>query len=152
MILNKNHQPFEAGQSLFEIVVAVGIVGLIIAAIVGLATTSIRNTTFSRDNSLATRYSQEAVEWLRSQRDTDWVAFHAAAQTSAIYCLDFLSFAKARACNAGEVVTDTVLMREVTFPQVLPASISATVTTFWTDAQGAHQVETSTVFTDWRSR
>lgn len=63
------------GQSLFELVVAIGIVGLVLVAIVSVATISVRNTTFSKEQSLASRYTQQAMEWLRGQRDTDWDDF-----------------------------------------------------------------------------
>jgi len=143
---------FDLGQSLFEVVIAVGIIGLIITAVVILATSSIRNTTYSRNKSLATRYSQEAVEWLRGQRDTNWLNFHNYAITSAVYCFDALNWTKARACNAGEVISDTILQRQATFSNITGTSITTTVAVFWSDSQGLHQVSTSTVFTDWRAK
>jgi type II secretory pathway pseudopilin PulG len=142
------------GQSLFEVVVAVGVFALVIAAIVGLSTSSIRNTTFSRNNALATRYSQEAVEWLRTERDTDWVAFHDRIAASP-YCLSDLSWVNTGGCdslNELDAVAYTIFFREVDLSEDTPTSITATVTTSWTDSQGTHQVETSTVFTDWRVR
>jgi type II secretory pathway pseudopilin PulG len=146
----------EGGQSLFEVVVAVGVFALITAAIVGLATSSIRNTTFSKNNALATRYSQEAVEWLRTQRDTDWLAFRAhASATPPRYCLGDLSWINIDSCdplNENEAIPETVLFREVSFSNVPETVVTATVKTFWTDSQGTHQVEVSTVFTDWRTQ
>ena len=143
----------EGGQSLFEVVVAVGVFALVIAAIVGLSTSSIRNTTFSRNNSLATRYSQEAVEWLRTQRDTDWVSFHAKAiSVPPTYCLKELSWADIGDCGALDAIPETSLFRQVDFSDVTATSVTATITTYWTDSQGLHQVEVSTEFTDWRSR
>jgi Tfp pilus assembly protein PilV len=142
------------GQSLFEVVVAVGVFALIIAAIVGLATSSIRNSTFSRNNSLATQYSQQAVEWLRTERDTDWVAFYNHASTP-FYCLDSLSWVNTGTCdtlNELDAIPDTLLFREVSLTRDTATSVTAEVTTSWTDSQGTHQVETSTVFTDWRAR
>jgi type II secretory pathway pseudopilin PulG len=144
-----------SGQSLFEVVVAVGIIAVLIAAIAGLATSSIRNTTFSKNNSLATRYTQEASEWLRSQRDTDWVAFHASAQASAIYCLTTLSLANPGVCDLNDTldaIAQTIIFREVSFSNIAADSVAATVTATWRDSQGLHQVETSTVLTDWRSQ
>jgi len=146
-------QSLESGQSLFEVVVAVGVFALIIAAIVGLATSSIRNTTFSRNNALATRYSQEAVEWLRTQRDTDWESFHTnASAVPPTYCLKDLSWADIDDCDPQDAIAETTLFRQVDFSDVTDTSVTATITTSWTDSQGTHQVEISTEFTDWRSR
>ena len=61
------------GQSLFEVVFAVAIAAMILVGIVSLATTSTRNSIFSRNNSQATKYAQEVVEWLREERDKDWI-------------------------------------------------------------------------------
>jgi len=140
------------GQSLFEVVIAIGVVGIIIVGIVALASTSIRNSAFSRNNSLATRYSQEAIEWLRGRRDTDWVTFHNNAVSSAIYCFDSLAWSNLGACSQSETITGTILRRQVAFTNIQPAQITAEILVIWQDSQGTHQVSTSTVFTDWRSR
>ena len=139
------------GQSLFEVVIAIGVIGIIIAGAVSLATTSIRNSTFARNKSLATRYSQEAIEWLRGQRDNNWVSFHTYT-LSPTYCLDSLNWTKARVCNSGEVISGTILTRQVTFSNISNTSATAMVTVVWSDSQGNHQVSTSTVYTDWRSK
>ncbi|OGM04480.1 hypothetical protein A2129_01745 [Candidatus Woesebacteria bacterium GWC1_42_13] len=141
------------GQSLFEVVIAVGVMGIVISAVVALAATSIRNSTFSRNNSLATRYAQEAIEWMRGERDASWVTFYNYSIVAGnMYCLDTLSWAKARPCNAGEYLSATILTRRVIFSVISPTDVEAEVTVLWTDSQGTHQVATSTVYTDWRSR
>ena len=141
------------GQSLFEVVIAVGVIGIIIAGVVSLAASSIRNSTFTRNNSLATRYAQEAIEWMRGERDADWVIFRSYAEVAGnMYCLDTLSWADARSCNSGEYISGTILTRKVIFSSITPTAVSADVSVLWTDSQGTHQVATSTIFTDWRSR
>ena len=66
---------FSSGQSLFEVVVALAISTLVIIAVVSLAALSIRNTDFSKNKTLASKYAQDATEWLRGQRDADFDAF-----------------------------------------------------------------------------
>ena len=150
----KNSKHGEMGQSLFEVVVAIGVIAIVIVGIVSVATSTIRNTSFTRNKALATRYTQEAIEWLRGQRDTNWVTFHTNADTPPrIYCLDTLSWTNSGVCGASETIGgDTILLRQVAFSNIVPAEITANVTVSWTDSQGTHQVTTSTVFTDWRSR
>ena len=63
---------FKAGQSFFEVVFAIGITALILVAVVSLATKSLANSDFSKNNALALRHVQEASEWVRQQRDLDW--------------------------------------------------------------------------------
>jgi len=139
------------GQSIFEVVIAIGVIGIIISGVVALATTSIRNSTFTRNKSLAARYAQEAVEWMRGERDAGWVTFHTYAGT-ATYCLDTLAWGNTGACSSTETISGTILSREITFSGVLPTQVNAAVRVSWTDSQGVHQVTTSTVLTDWKSR
>lgn len=146
------------GQSLFEVVLALAISVLIIVALVALAASAIRNTTFSKNKTLATRYSQEATEWLRGERDADWTVFYTRA-ANPLYCLKSLSWAEATigACTAGQEIDSTPFKREVGFDRTvvvvggLPKNVVETeIKVYWQDAQGIHEVKSVTNFTDWR--
>lgn len=142
----------EKGQSLFEVVLALGVITAITVGIVSLAASSIRNAGFSKNKTLAGRYVQEATEWLRSERDADFTAFEAHTLTS-IWCLSGLNWTKVGACGSANI-PDTPLFREVTF-STLPSEniiIRANVRVYWTDGQGDHEVSSITSFTDWRQR
>jgi len=141
------------GQSLFEVVLALGLATLIIVAIVSLATSSIRNTSFSRDKTIATRHAQEATEWLRGQRDEDWDIF----STNVVFCptpphvqcFDELIWGD---CGSSTELIDNRFTREFSFPSVAADSISAEIKVSWSDSQGLHEVRSSTILTDWRSQ
>lgn len=141
------------GQSLFEVVISLAVITLIIVSLVILATNSIRNTSFSKNKTLSTRYVQELDEWLRSERDVDWDIFATRALT-ARYCLQTLSWDTAiiDGCGDTEVVADTVLHRELFFTIVDPANIEIQVVVYWTDANGTHEVRSITNLTDWRTQ
>jgi hypothetical protein len=145
----------QSGQSLFEIVLALAITTLIIVAIVALTATSIRNTTFSKNKTLASRYSQEATEWLRGERDTDFDAFKTRALNSTLYCLPSLSWSPEiiGACGSGQEIANTPFRREISFSTTSVACgdlIEAGVKVYWTDSQGIHEVRSVTCFSDWR--
>jgi len=144
---------FSKGQSLFEVVIALAVVTVIIVALVILSTSSIRNSSFSRNRSLATRHSQELAEWLRGERDADWDIFLSRALTFR-YCLNELSWNSAviGTCSQGDTITGTSLQREVVFNIVDPANIEVEVAVYWKDANGNHEVRTITNFTDWRTQ
>jgi Tfp pilus assembly protein PilV len=146
---------FLHGQSLFEVVLALGLATLIIVAIVSLATNSIRNTSFSRDKTLSTRYAQEATEWLRGQRDEDWDTFSAnvifCPAPPYTQCLDTLSWGDCGACASDELIDDR-FKREVSFADITADSVSMEVTVYWSDSQGLHEVRNGTTLTDWRSQ
>lgn len=145
----------EAGQSLFELVVAIAISALIIVAIVSLTTNSIQNSNFSKNKALAATYAQQATEWLRGQRDSDINTFVTASQTSA-WCLQNLAFtipAANPAANCTDKITGTPFSRWVTFPPDLQAGvIEADIVVSWTDSQGIHEVINATNFADIRQK
>lgn len=62
----------EAGQSIIEAVVAVSVVVLIIITLVSAVTVSVKNATFAKNKSLATKYVNQGLEAVRSIRDSNW--------------------------------------------------------------------------------
>lgn len=157
------------GQSLFEVVVAIAISALIITAIVALVTNSIRNSTYSKNESLATDSAQQLLEWLRGQRDLDVTTFLSKIDSSvsggsSTYCFINLDWSKPTfgtkpICKTGtDEIPGTIFLREATFSQV-PLSqtnnktvFNAEVVVSWTDSQGDHKVVDSTNYSDWRQR
>lgn len=143
------------GQSLFEVVVAIGVAALVLVAAVSLSTTSLRNTDFSKNNALATKYAQEGSEYIRQQRDTDWTSF--------------VSNWTGGAKNLGNNFTtstsaiDSVFSRQVSktvcsFYNGTTTSASACsssnivdvyVTVTWTDGSGSHDVNDVTTLSRW---
>lgn len=152
----------EGGQSMFEVVVAIAISALIIVTIVSLVSNSIRNAVFSRNNSQAASYGQEATEWLRTERDNDIATFitkvSAEAPATTTYCLAELSWpAQPSSFCDSTFITGTEFSRKAVFsvrfdPVSGKTVIEADIGVSWTDAQGLHQVTNATSFTDWRQR
>ena len=148
----------QKGQSLFEVVLALAIATIIVVAMVALAASAVRNTNFSKNKTLATRYSQEATEWLRGERDSNFDTFFARA-ANPLYCLKSLSWADASIgnCTSGQEILGTLFKREVGFGRTtvlvggVPKNmVEAEIKVYWQDAQGIHEVKSVTNFTDWR--
>lgn len=149
------------GQSLFEVIVAVGMVAIILMGIVSLAASSVRNSSFSRNNTLATKYAQEEIEWLREQRDTSWTDFLDSINTGS--CSG--SFSWGSGCQI-----DNLFVRNATFvcsyfDVIIPATspvacdslsspmaniVDITVSVSWQDAQGEHAVTLTNRLTNWQ--
>jgi len=144
------------GQSLFEVVVALAIVTLIVVAIITLAASSIKNSSFARNKETAARYSQEATEWLRGQRDNDWAIFasHAVVSPGLTWCLSSLVWPGTTGpCSESSYIGDTFFTREVvvSYPDPLNLNnVQVDVATYWTDSSGDHEVKTSTFFANWK--
>ena len=150
----------QKGQSLFELIMAIGLVGIILLVLVQLATISVRNATSSQNEAEAARLGQEAVEWFRLQRDSiGWDQF--VAKTTAIpkICLMGTSWAQAKPleCSANDQLSQ-IFQRDVEFmgtdtnsdPEGKIDRIEVIIRVKWRDGQGTHTVINSTYFTDWR--
>jgi|WetSurSiteA1Bulk_404760.scaffolds.fasta_scaffold00731_2 Tfp pilus assembly protein PilV len=145
------------GQSLFEVVVAISVITLIIVAMIILTTTSIRNNSYSRNKTVASRYSQEAIEWLRGQRDASWPTFY--GKTSTIpryYCFKVSpltpTWPSAGLCGDSDYInSNTIFKRQLTLTRdpLNGDFIIADVAVSWTDGQGEHKAESVTYFSDW---
>jgi len=150
---------YDSGQSLFEILFAILIISLIITAVVGLATVSIRNSVYAKNKTLATKYAQEAVEWCRLVRDKSnklW-AHGGRSGEPKIYCLQELTNVDAwnpgrpKPCGeqASPYITGTTFIRELSLLRIEEDShklINVKVTVQWNDAQGNHEVRVVTDF------
>ena len=164
----EKQQNFEAGQSLFELVVAVAVSALIISALVSLATLSIGNSIFSKNKALAANYAQEATEWLRGQRDNNADTFFAAAVANTNnqgygYCLTSLTSLVslklvpniATSANCSPLTENSTFTRYVILTssnQSGKTVVEADVVVSWSDARGFHEITSATNFTDWRER
>ena len=105
---------FQRGQTLVEIVVAIGVVLLLVTGLVAGATVTIKSAQYGRSKTLAVRYSQEALEKARSLRDTGWETFVAYGSPAGLtWCLDKAgSWTQASACSAN---IDNIYTRSVVF-------------------------------------
>jgi hypothetical protein len=145
---------YNEGQSLFEVVLALALSTLIIVALVSLVSNSIRNSTYSRNKTYATRHTQEATEWLRGERDGDWDVFSTnllfCPTPPHVQCLDTLAWGNCGTCGETEFVNN-IFKREISFSDIETDSVTIEVTTYWTDSQGIHEVRSNTILTDWRT-
>lgn len=121
-----------SGQTLIEVVVALGISVTIISAVVAVVLSALRGAEVSRTQNQATLLAQEGIEVVRQIRDTDYSGFQA---KNGIYCLDKNSSTLRSGCSLTTPNVDT-FVRSVSIQQVSTcasgtASISAMVA--WTD-------------------
>lgn len=72
------------GQTLIEVLVALGIITIVVTAISAVVVTSQGSSNFSKDQNLATQYAQEGLDITRKIRDSDFMAFKNYAN---YYCL-----------------------------------------------------------------
>lgn len=117
----------QRGQTLFEVTIAVAVAVMVIISIVAAATVSVRNANFARSQAEATRFAQEALEWIRSQRDTstwedflDTVEFdmYGPAVNEIWYCLPTLSWGSNTPVPDPSFCTDSADKIQNTFQRI----------------------------------
>lgn len=144
-MLNKKN----SGQTIVELLVALGIATVVIVALVGASVGSLSNANFAKTQGEATRVSREAMEWLRGQRDQDWNSF--ASRSGNTWCLQTLGFPlRAGACSASQVIPGTILIREATLTSTADNTLEALVLVYWADSRGRHEVRLNSRLTRWR--
>lgn len=140
------------GQSLFEVVVAIALISIVMITLVSLASLSIRASVLSRNQTEAGSFTQQASEWLRSEKDADWTTFNNHAKTTN-WCLDSLYWSNSGTCSSTEIISGTIFKRSLKFTRSVVGSnitITADISTSWKDSQGTHSVITSDIFTNWQ--
>ena len=63
------------GQSLVEVVVAVGAMSILLVSLLSLVSLSLRNSQLAKDRAQAVSLAQEGVELMRAFRDYNWSGF-----------------------------------------------------------------------------
>lgn len=145
----------DAGLSIYEVVLSIGIVTVVLVALVGLVVIIQRNTTLAKNRSEALRLNQEANEWLRDRRNQDWTGFYNYAGT-AVWCLDNLTLnSNSGACGTNEYVPNYApFRRQVRFTRTDLGGgrfqVRADIDILWVDSQGNHTISAPTYFTNWQ--
>lgn len=142
------------GQSIIEIIIALAMMVLVLLALVWISIVAVRNANFSKNQALASQYSQELLEWLRSERDDDWTAFVSragAAGAPTSYCFQNLSWPGSGACSSGQTV-GAIFLRQGSLEQVVAGRVQVVITTTWQDASGPHQSALTSYLTNWKNQ
>lgn len=139
---------YQRGQSLVEVVVAVGVVILLVTGLIVGTTTSLKGSEFSTYKSRALKYTQEAMEVIRNMRDQSWASL---AAKSGVWCLDktgIWSQAQGATCSVN---IDGFFTRSVTFTwDGVNNRMKVDVEVTWEDSGGTHTSTLTTYFTQWR--
>lgn len=107
------------GQTLLEVVIALSAILITLAAISVVITTSVANSTFIKNQGLASKYAQQGMEYIRYLRNNDYLTYKSYVpginQPFVTYCLNGSNvFGSESSCN-GVINLGGVFIRTVTF-------------------------------------
>lgn len=132
------------GQSLLEVLIALAVAVIVVLALVRAVTVAIRNASFARSQASATKYAQEGMEWIRSQRDERWTNLLNQANDST-YCLNTLSWASG-GCSFS---LGGKFKREATVKPPVGDKIEVEVKVSWQETDRTHKSQLYSYFTKW---
>jgi len=132
----------QSGQSLIEVLTALAVVLLVIVALIRATTSSMKGSDFAKTQSSATSYGQEAIEWIRAERDKDWNNL-----SPNTYCLNSLSWSGGSCTTYG---LDGKFKRESILSDGGGGKIKVEVKVSWQDSSGEHQSVLTTYLSNWR--
>ena len=148
---------FESGQSLVELIVAVGLILTAVVALLTLATSSMKSSGFGVAKARATKLANEEMELVRAYRDSvGWSDF--SSGTGVPSCSDstnpcYISVDPVISIQPGSDTTVPPFTRNfITVPpnSALQNKYTIAVRVIWTDQSGEHTVEISSVLSDWQ--
>lgn len=159
--IRQSNNNSSSGFTMVEVLVAVAVVAMVMTAVVSGVSFSVKNTRYARDKSLAVRYAQESLEWVRRMRDENgWGVFYADVSAdggTVVYCLSdlpsvYTEFANLNnsVCDANDVIGgDTIFLREMELV-VGATDIAVEVGVSWDEGGDTKEVVQRTTLRDWQ--
>lgn len=150
------------GTTLIEVLISIAVVVLVLVTVVSSGTLVTKNRRFSADQALATKYSQEGLEWAKTMRNTmGWPTFYdtvsAKGGPTVTLCMPTLpatttAFAAATpgACMSTNVITGTPYLRSIKFVLVSSSEIDIKSYIDWTDNTQDRQTQAVAVLKEWQ--
>ncbi len=138
-----------SGQTLVEVVVAIGVVVLLVTGLIVSTSVSLKASQYGKMRSLSTQYAQEAIEATRNLKDSGWSTFSGYGAVQPIsWCFnkagDWTQMVGACSPNIDNFYT-----RVVTFTWDDPR-MKVDVVVAWVDGAKTYSSTLSTFFTQWK--
>lgn len=146
----KRHASRERGQTLLEIVVALGVIAVVLTGLVTAATASLRYGQASKFRSQGVKFAQEGLELTRKLRDTSlWTDFLVYSDGSGQWCLDQAGNWTVSGGTGCPIVSGSTFWRTVTFT-VNGSVMDVTSEVSWGERNPSSTVTLRTFYSDWR--
>lgn len=152
------------GFTLVEVLVFVTVLAMFFVVAAAVAITSMRNMKVNEHKILATRYSEELLEWLRAKREIDWVTFYGRASSGAgtTYCFNVSPIAdtdissetsgwpSAGICSSPPSgLNPAIYNRTVTLTRVGSDQVNVAVKVSWSEFGNSYSIPINTLFAVW---
>ncbi len=148
-----SHTPKKSGFSLIEVLIFITVMSLFFVSAAAVVSVVVKNMKVNEHKILGTRFAQEAVEWLRSEKEVDWNSFSERAPSNgapAEYCLNSLAW-NSMPCDYS---LKTLYQRTVTLKSIESVGgykyqVDVSVMVKWNEPGRAYSVPINTTFSIW---
>lgn len=128
------------GFSLIEVLVFISILSLFFLAAMTVGTYSLRDMKNNEYKIIASHLGEEAVEWLKNEKETDWENLLSKDNGSGTtYCLVNLDFNNLGECQDYNLGTPAIFKRELFLQNNQSQILNVTVTVSWQKVGGGEQ-------------
>ncbi len=144
--------------SLIEVLVFVSILSIFFVGAAAVATAALRDMKIIEHKIIATRYSEELLEWLRAEKETDWNVFansgHAGkCQPSETLCFNTLDWNSGCnvSCSKGlnNLYGRSVKFQVLPVSPALPTQVTVSIEVSWSELGNTYTIPIKTNFTIW---
>lgn len=151
-----------SGSTLIEVIISIGIVVLVLVTIVASGTLVTRNRRFSANQGVATKYSQETIEWVKSFRnEVGWKTFYDSVNAKGVspitVCMPLIATAAADFdsltsgnCTGTDVIANTEYQRTLVFTIQSPSEVIVDSKINWLDNAITHETNSRAVLQEWQ--
>lgn len=144
--MKKFSSPPQSGQSLLEVVAAITVAGMLVMGLVVGLTWALKVSRDARSRSRANKFSQEALELVRRERDTIWSTFY--ARRNQTYCMDATGSQTLRSGTCPRNLESNVYSRTISYSWLTsPDRMQVSVSVDWGTQSSSRLV---TELTKWR--
>lgn len=157
MLVYVYNKDMKSGFSLVEVLIFVSILSLFFVVVAATTMSSLRTTKINERKILASRYAQEAVAWLKGQKETNWSSFVVySAPTGTTYCFNTTPIAawpSSGSCAAFGGLDPALYKREVTLTSIdcsgTICQVNVAVAVQWQELEKTYNVPLNTIFSIW---
>jgi len=143
------------GFSLIEVLIFLTIISLFLIIAITITVQSLHNLKLTEYKILASYYTQEAFEWLKIEKETDWNAFiNKSSINGTTYCLNNgLNLNSASPCGNNDFSLGNFFKREVTLKKLTDIQnnyyVNIKITLFWRERNDVNQIKIESSLNQW---
>ncbi len=135
--------------SLIEVLVFTAVLGLFFVAAISVATFNFKNMKIQEHKILATRYAEEAVEWVKQEKEDDWTEFITHGTLSGRpYCFNSINWDSPSPPACDDYGLNNIYKRELLIKNSHNPvdQVDVTITVSWQDMGTNLSVQIKSVF------